>query len=109
MTGFSRGVRDIVLRRADGRCERCGMFTDLLQLHHRRPRAAGGSRRPDTNLASNAAALCPGCHVVTESRRADAMFQGWLVRQEQSPAQTPVFRWGQWVLLGDDGGVVVRG
>lgn len=108
MTGFPKQVRDVVLRRADGRCERCGMFTDTLQLHHRRPRAAGGSRRPDTNVASNAAALCAGCHVVTESRRADAMFQGWIVRQQKSPADTPVFRLGQWVLFGDDGSIKVR-
>ena len=108
MTGFSRSVRDTVLKRADGRCERCGMFTDGLQLHHRRARGMGSTRRPESNWPSNAAAICPPCHQHIESRRADAMFQGWLVRQEQSPAEIPVFRFGQWVLLTDDGSVVVR-
>jgi 5-methylcytosine-specific restriction endonuclease McrA len=108
MTGFSKQVRDLVLKRADGRCEKCGMFTDVLQLHHRRARGMGSTRRPESNQPSNAAAICPPCHTHIESRRADALFQGWLVRQEKSPAETPVFRWGQWVLLRDDGGVEVR-
>lgn len=53
-------VRQRVLERAGGRCERCGSAKGL-HLHHLRSRARGGSHE-----ASNLAALCSrpngGCH-----------------------------------------------
>ena len=68
----------------------------------------GSTRRPETNWPSNALALCPPCHQWVESWRVEARAQGFLVGQERVPAQTALFRFGQWVLLGDDGSVVVR-
>lgn len=100
MTGFPPKVRDLVLRRADGRCERCGMFTDAMQLHHRRARGMGGSTAVDTNTAANALALCVNCHRDVESMRVDSVNLGFLVRQGFDPAAVPVFRRGQWSLLG---------
>jgi 5-methylcytosine-specific restriction protein A len=117
MTGFSREVRDLVRQRAtadldDDRhviCEvmaRCpGRVVALYDLHHRRCRGAGGSRRPETNLAGNALAICRDCHAFIESQREMAFRNGWLVRQSQTPADVPVLYRGRWVLLADDGTV----
>lgn len=67
----------------------------------------GGSRCPQTNLASNGVLLCAGCHRLIESRRADALELGWLVRQGVDPAGVPVlWRGTDWVLLTSDGGMV---
>lgn len=71
-------VARAVLDRAAGHCERCGVAGPT-QLHHRRPRGMGGTRRPDT--VHNLAALCRGCHEEVESRRAQALADGWLLRQ----------------------------
>lgn len=106
MTGFSKKVRAVVTDRAAGRCELCGVTEAGLQYHHRRPRGMGGSRRADTNQASNCALLCPKCHCLIESNRTEAKKRGWLVRQGHNPAQVPVFREGRWVLLDDHGCVV---
>lgn len=106
MIGFSKSVRELVLARANGQCERCGVDADNLQLHHRRPRGMGGSRRKDTNLASNSLALCPPCHCAIESDRELSLWAGWLVRQGRDPAVMPVFRQGRWVLLDDHGCII---
>lgn len=103
MTGFPKPVRDIITARANNMCERCGLPALVLQQHHRRPRGAGGSKAADTNVASNALAVHPGCHKVIEEHRADSLKFGWLVRQGQHPADIPVLRCGEWVLLDDYG------
>ena len=105
MTGFDKRTRDVVIERAQGHCEICGVHRPE-QLHHRRPRGKGGSRRPDTNLPSNALAICAPCHGDAEYNRALALDRGWLVRQTFTPATVPVQRHGgTWVLLLDDGTV----
>lgn len=109
MTGFPRTVRNMVLRRADGRCERCALWTDAVQLHHRRPRGMGGSKRADTNSPANALALCRRCHADVESMRADAYELGYLVSSLLAPEMVPVFRCGQWVNLDQAGGYRIRG
>lgn len=56
-TGWSQSrFRAAVLRRAGGRCERCGS-TDGVEAHHRVPVAHGGTHSP-----SNGKALCWTCH-----------------------------------------------
>lgn len=102
-TGFSDEVRQIVADRSLGACERCGEYASDGQLHHRRPRQHGGTRRPETNLASNALWLCLMCHTGVESYRAEAYDNGWLVRSQQDPVTTPVLYRGQLVLLDSDG------
>lgn len=47
----------IKLDRANRECECCEKESDLLEIHHIRPRASGGTNRP-----SNLIALCPECH-----------------------------------------------
>ena len=42
----------------------------------------------------------------TESRRTEALEQGWLVRQGHDPSTVPVFyRQWRWALLDVDGGI----
>lgn len=70
-------------------CIRCGSTRDL-QLHHRRPRASGGTVRPDANSCVNLLTVCSECHQRIESNRTEALDNGWLVRQNADPAQVPV-------------------
>lgn len=98
-TGPAQDVVDAVLDRATHSCERCGCGVGPKRgvehhIHHRRPRAAGGSRRADTNWPSNLLLLCPGCHEQIESRRAEALAAGWLVPQGGDPAETAVLLFG---------------
>lgn len=105
MTGFSKRVREIITERAGGSCERCGRRTWDMQVHHRRPRGAGGSRRPETNQAANGVLLDGDCHRGIESNRTAALSDGWLVAQCDTPATVPVFRRGVYVWLNDDGSI----
>ncbi|QAX92667.1 HNH endonuclease [Mycobacterium phage Poenanya] len=67
------------------------------------PVVFGGSRRDDTNVASNGLWACGACHRWAESYRTQSFADGWLVRQSQSPITVPVLYRGNWVLLDDDG------
>lgn len=108
-TGPAQDVVDAVYERAGHSCERCSAAVGPTRgldhhLHHRRPRAAGGSSAPDTNLPSNLLLLCPPCHSEVESRRAEALAAGWLVPQGSDPAQTAVLLAGErWRYLTADG------
>ena len=104
MSGFPLKVRALVIERAQGRCELCGEAKPGMQCHHRRPRQMGGSRRDDTNVASNALYCCSEDHSLIESRREWAYSLGYLVRQGCSPDSVPVLRRGEWCLLDDAGG-----
>lgn len=102
MTGFPKKVRDLVMLRAGGFCEICGWHQPT-QIHHRRARGMGSTKRPETNSASNALAVCLDCHAMAESKRQLSLTNGWLVRQNHTPAETPVLRYSGWVLLDDLG------
>jgi 5-methylcytosine-specific restriction enzyme A len=107
-TGFGRDVRQLVMARSGGLCDRCGNYHTRTELHHRRPRKMGGTQRPETNTASAALLLCAPCHAVTESNRTEAYEYGWLVHDyagSPPPSRVPVVRRGRWVYLGDDGSV----
>lgn len=110
-TGFPAVVREQIRERSGGRCEirwACDGDT-ATQIHHRRPRGMGGSRRPSTNLASNGINACTLCHrwVETEGREI-AQQCGWLVSQyTDDPEAVPVMVNRKWTLLGLDGSVVV--
>lgn len=102
-TGPSRTTRETIHDRACGTtdmpaCERCGN-RPYDQIHHRRPRGAGGSNREGTNHPSNLLALCAECHRRVEADRVEAMHSGWLVAQGADPAETPVLYRGRWVVL----------
>lgn len=75
-------------------------------LHHRRPRAMGGTRRRDANSPANLLSLCAACHGYVESNRAEALSNGWIVLQTQDPAVVAVLvaERSRWVYLTADGG-----
>jgi 5-methylcytosine-specific restriction enzyme A len=106
-TGFTTEVRDLIRDRAAGNCERCGDLNNVrdhgAQVHHRRPRGMGGTKRDSTNGPSNGLHLCGMCHRVVENNREISLNLGQLVRQQQDPKTVPVLYRGQWVLLDDDG------
>lgn len=87
--GFYRdpAVRAWALRRADGRCEACGVRapfeladgTPYLEVHHLRRLADGG---PDT--LENTAALCPNCHREVHLGRRGAEVTSRLVHARSS-------------------------
>lgn len=106
MNGFPKLVRDVVYARADGRCERCDRVSFAYEWHHRRPRAMGGSKADDTNVASNCLLLCGVCHRVVEQHRHISLDRGYIVSQGDNPAAVKVWRFDGWVYLTDDGTVV---
>lgn len=91
-TGPSEATQRIVWERADFGCERCGAYAPNHggQIHHRRPRGAGGTRRPTTNEPINLVLLCADCHRHVESHRAEAKAAGWLVAQWEAPETVPL-------------------
>lgn len=107
-TDISNGVRQLVHARAAMRCEACGRNVSWggRQVHHRRPRQMGGSRRADTNMPANLLLLCTDCHNGVESHRADAYNRGLLLRTDDSPSLVAVEHAVHgWVYLLDDGSV----
>ena len=107
-------VRQIVLERDLFSCARCGLYIGPFtpcSVHHRRPRGAGGSKRPSTNLPANLILLCgtgvTGCHGWAESNRELAREAGYLLTQQQHPDQEAVFTHRGWMLLDDEGGFVI--
>lgn len=108
-TGPARDVVDAVAERAGHSCEICSAAVGPTRgvdfhIHHRRPRAAGGSRREDTNLPSNLLLLCPDDHMFVEANRTGALAAGWLVPHRADPAQIAVIIHGpRRVYLSPDG------
>lgn len=108
-TGPASDVVDAVYERANWSCEVCTEGVGDRRgidhhIHHRRPRAAGGSKRPDTNLPSNLLLLCPTCHDQIESHRALAQSMGWIVVQAADPTTVAVLvQRDRWVYLTVDG------
>lgn len=99
-TGFPPQTIELVTARSGGNCEVLATGCTLMveQLHHRRPRGAGGTRRPETNGAANALAACSRCHERIESMRNWARDNGFLVPQNQDPRDIPL-----WWRCGTDG------
>lgn len=106
-TGPTQAVRDTVFAR-DLSCIVC-RETYQLQVHHRRPRGAGGTSRPESNQAANLVLLCLEHHAWVESNRDVARNSGYLVPQHADPTDVPIVRHGQWVWLSNDGAVTPLG
>ena len=108
-TGFPPTTIRQIEQRSNGDCEigLTGCTGTAVEIQHRRARGAGGSRRPETNLASNSLAVCRSCHSWIESNLGVARVRGWSVRQSVGqPGLVPVLRLGVYVLLDDEGGWV---
>lgn len=100
--------------RAGGVCE--AMFVDdcngrAEQMHHRRARGMGGSRKKDTNSPANLLYICAPCHIAIESFRAVARARGLLISQHNTDpvSHIGVWRRGELVLLDDFGGITWQG
>jgi 5-methylcytosine-specific restriction protein A len=107
VTGFSAKVRDLIRERAGGLCEYCSVERGT-EIHHRRPRAMGGTNQASTNEASNGLLLCSGCHRWAESHRADALLMGVLLLQIQNPRRSAVKYRGAYLFLDDAGNLVEK-
>lgn len=109
-TGPTTDAVDAVYDRAQHCCELCTLSvgpergTDH-HIHHRRPRRAGGDRRPETNSPANLLLLCPGCHETVESFRTASYDAGWLLRAGDDPYAVAVLIWrgSRWAYLTDSG------
>jgi 5-methylcytosine-specific restriction protein A len=101
-TGPTNEVREIVRRRAQGWCEYCRTSAGL-DVHHRRPRAMGGTADPAANRPPNLVYLCRACHGWLESHRELALATGWLVPQGNDPAAVKVVMGAATVMLTDRG------
>lgn len=102
-TGPDMATRELV-RARDVSCVICDDEGE--QIHHRRPRAAGGTRRKDVNLPSNLVLLCSPCHLAVERNRNDSRDNGWLIPQSCSDLPAQPLTWhSRTVLLADDGSV----
>jgi hypothetical protein len=108
VSGVSEETARIVLARCNGMCEVCGRAA-MANLHHRRARGMGGTRRaihtPSWLLAVCGMGNTSGCHGRIETHREQARARGWLLGPSDDPATTPVLHavYG-WVILLDDGG-----
>lgn len=107
-TGPKREIRTLVVTRSQTRgtprCERCGGAPPE-QIHHRRPRRLGGTRDPHVNNPANLVALCAACHDAIERNRMRAYAAGWLLRDGQDPAATPLFYRRCWSYLDNHGAI----
>jgi 5-methylcytosine-specific restriction enzyme A len=107
-TGPTRAVLELVLARADLRCERCAWLLHAGgQTHHRVPRQMGGSRAEWINRPPNLVRLCAPCHQWVESYRASAMEAGWLVLRRVDPATVPIQSVLHGVVLLTDDGTTI--
>lgn len=109
MTGPTHRIRTAVVARSEShghaRCERCGDRPPE-QIHHRKPRAMGGTSDPAVNSPANLVAICAYCHLAIELGRTDAFLDGWLVRNSEDPAEIPVRYRGRFVQLTGNGDVI---
>ena len=108
-TGPSLDTVRLVLERDRERCVLCLCWVAAGErgkhwvIHHRRPRAMGGTRRQSTNYPSNLVTLCRGCHDHVEKERAWARDEGLILWQSQDPAREPIHHNQGWRLLGETG------
>ena len=100
---FTDEVRKQIKERSKERCEVCGALALHPQIHHRRPRGMGGSRKMDTNQCANALVLHPACHAKVESNRKQSLLNGWLVSQHAEPIDVAVKLHYGWYWLTHDG------
>lgn len=106
-TGPSKKLKDqLKTKRAKGVCERCA-GRGRLDVHHRRARKMGGTKRPEINDPSNLLVLCRSCHhAITDSQgnRPTYEFEGLLIREDGRDTTTvKVLLAGGWFLLDNQG------
>jgi 5-methylcytosine-specific restriction endonuclease McrA len=100
---MDKTIANAVLQRAKGFCERCGVPSHDLALHHRKLKSRGGK-----DEVSNLVAICHKCHnMSTESihlNPAKATIKGWMVPSWAEPSDYPIhLADGSIVRLDNDG------
>lgn len=113
---FPEDVIDTVMERAGGRCEARlpGCTVVPVDMQHRRARGMGGSRRPHTQCACNALAVCRSYHTRIERRGTDGndlFFGYWISLHETEPWTVPAWDpdLAEWMWLHCDGTRTVAG
>lgn len=102
---FTEKTRALIKARADGRCEKCGIRIEYGgQIHHRRPRGMGGTRRKEASCPSNGLYVHLKCHGDIESNRKRAYYMGWLVGVGRQTESAEVRLWDGWFILTAEGG-----
>lgn len=101
---FTEKTRNLIRKRADHRCEICGMRMAYGPIHHRQPRGMGGTRSLEKALCSNGVYIHNTCHLTVESDRSRAILMGWLVPMGYQPESKEIKLWDGWFLLTADGG-----
>jgi hypothetical protein len=104
-TGPDDETKELVKQRANYGCQRCGLARGQV-IHHRDPRGAGGSSRPEVNAASNLVWICHQCHERVESKRLEAVGEGFLIPDGLHPSDVPVHLFYGLHKLTDDGGTI---
>lgn len=96
---FSRGTATLAVVRDLGLCAWCaallvgdrGPMSWQWQVHHRWPRAAGGTSEAFVARVSNAVPLHGTCHLVIEENRTDAEKLGFIIRHGiRRPPAVPI-------------------
>jgi 5-methylcytosine-specific restriction protein A len=100
---FTEKTRKTIEQRAAGMCEVCGSTVRTPQIHHRKPRGMGGTKKVESRSPANGLYVHLACHERIERNRTDAYTNGYLVHQYDSSEQIPVLTARGWVLLLDDG------
>jgi hypothetical protein len=103
VSAFSHETREAVRERTGDRCDICGYVVTVGHFHHRKPRRMGGSTDPALGSPANCLLLHPSCHERAERDRLKSLEYGWLLRDRDDPASTPVLIRARWMWLGADG------
>ncbi len=84
----NKRVREQVLIRANGQCERCGQGCEALHVHHIRLRSQ--QREPDNPFLL--AALCLPCHTWCHSQPKFARDEGLILRSYDADDDSAFYR-----------------
>lgn len=88
--------RELVYKRDDERCVRCGMKPRAKQWHHRRGRAVDDEHQ---HAPCNGILVCTVCHVWIHANPFEARAKGWIVARHLAPCGEPCEVRGEMVLL----------
>ena len=75
--------RDLVVRRAGWRCQRCKRLDDTVEAHHIGQRSTHPHLLTDP---ANGAALCAECHRHVHTHVAESLADGWLIASWERPS-----------------------
>ena len=101
---FPNEIKEMVAERAGWRCEICGKGVTSPQIHHRRPRGMGGTKRKNSASPANALFLDMECHTDVEKNRYVAIVNGWVLSQSDDPSEKKFRHHEGWKYLTDEGG-----